>query len=183
VKKVAALLILTSALTSSALADPSPQIRRLMNEPVSMLDWGLDRMGQDLNQGMKDRLEHLGVTAASDDLPPMITVSYNYSRNLIEVELDIPFSATFKSTAKEMCHRVVNKLRDDLGSNSHLKPPVWPWVEHFVPNGYTSNKQQDEALHEALPKLVSLKSIVYDKDLKKATCTGMLTEEAVSFKE
>ena len=107
------LLALATLLPGYLLANPSPPIRRLMHEPVSMLDWGLYQLAQDLNEGMKVRMEKLQILG--DTSAALLSVRYNFERDLIEVWMMVPPDLAFKQEPKELCRQAVSGLRTDLG--------------------------------------------------------------------
>jgi hypothetical protein len=181
-KRTIALLAIIAVFPTYLVADPSPPIRRLMSEPVSMLDWGMELMNRDLNEGTRYRLERLGVVSQGDFDKSAVNVTYDYGRDTIQVFMLMPFSATFKPPAKEMCRMMIDAIRADLGYLPELKTPITTWTSYFIPNGYTSNEQKDKELSEAIPKRVSIKATVTKKP-NIVNCNGMLTEKTVSFEE
>lgn len=151
-----------------------------MREPMTMLDWGMYQMSEDLREGMKDRLDRLGVTAPPNTISS--SVRYDFARDLIEVWMLLLPTATFRQAPKELCRQTVNFLGTDLGfpAGQDVGPPIW--TSYFVPNGYTVNEKADKTLSQSLPKLVTIKVTLY-KEMKKTECTGLLTEKTVSFAE
>jgi hypothetical protein len=182
VKRIAALQLASLLLSINAFADPSPPIRHLMGEPVSMLDWGLDHLRTDLNEGTRKRLANLGVTLPSDSGRDAVTVTYDYARDVILIWMFMPIEATFPEPANEMCHKVIDALRHDLGYYQGEKKFPLDLGTYFVPNGFTTNARQDKTLSESLPKLVSIKATIY-KGKKPTQCAGMLMDKTVSFEE
>jgi hypothetical protein len=76
-------LVLFTLLSSSSNAEPSSTIRYLINEPMSMLDWGLYRIQLDLN-----RIRSLTPSPESES-PSDHEVRYDWDENRIEISANI----------------------------------------------------------------------------------------------
>jgi len=85
--------------TASLGAEPSPAVEYLMREPVSMLDWGLAKIEEDL-------FRKRGVLTRNDgnlfELEPAIRVTYAWEKNRIQIFLKLTMQADVKKTSRRM---------------------------------------------------------------------------------
>ena len=107
-----------------------------MNEPVSMLDWGLDHVGVMLTNIAEHHLKDFGVTMPAG--MAYVLVDYNYSTNQIIVSEPFGSDAKFAGPPKDTCKRVLNGIRQDLGyyPEESMKPLPF-WVDSFRHTGFT----------------------------------------------
>lgn len=101
-------LVLMMMLTSPSGAEPTPTVSRLMESPVSMLDWGLYR----LRDSVKEGLSH-GPTASSDLI---VHTSYEWDSNRIVLHVenhDHPLG--YDKDAKWWCTQLVKQTKSCLG--------------------------------------------------------------------
>jgi len=83
-------------LHSALRAEPSASIKFLMKEPVSMLDWGLDQIEEDLyrNRGL--------LTQNEENLfepEPVIRVVYAWEENRIQIKVGLILDSGVKKTS------------------------------------------------------------------------------------
>jgi hypothetical protein len=100
-----AFIIACAGATQFAQADPSPEVRALMNEPVSMFDWGLMELQRMTHDSVKSSASELGFLA--DQLS--VDVSYDFGRNEILIGVYPDFVP--RSQAKVDCRNLVNHVR------------------------------------------------------------------------
>jgi hypothetical protein len=90
-------------------AEPTPKIKALMDEPVSLFDWGIFQIAQQLSN-LKVAGEDVATSAA-----------YDWSTNMIKVVFaGSNFKATGKEEAKNTCKEIIVEVK------SHL------YIDHFT---------------------------------------------------
>ena len=168
----------------NALADPSQEIRRLMNEPVSMLDWGLEQMERQLQEALSDDgiRKYAGLPAD----PPGISLDYDRDTNRILVHAF--YVGEGQRAAKVICHKTVTFLRKQLDPRypngkergDHL------WLSNFLHSGSGDATRTTawKVLEKALPNLVMLEVVVPSADAgADVRCSAPLTGVMVSFEQ
>src|ERR1700680_3243944 len=114
--------------TSLAAADPSPGIQWLMNDKVSMLDYGLNRMQTALQQELpviykNGSLSNIDVsdTYSPDDNKINLTISALYVPNTLPDDKD-PITA---------CLRLIYVVKKQLATRPTTGPASSSWVIFF----------------------------------------------------
>ena len=98
---VGVILFLPLFCSQTVLSEPTPTIKYLMNEPVSMLDWGIYNMAQRL----RPLQEHKDVGDVS--------VDYVWKKNRILITAHYKYDARSKSEkeSKRRCEELVNSIK------------------------------------------------------------------------
>ena len=127
-----------------------------MREPVSMLDWGLAQIEQDL-------FHQRSVLTANDqnlfDPEPSIRVSYTWDENRIQISLKLTLRADVKKTSQRMAgirqhvEFVIAYLRGGL--------TMHPYDAFFRHKGFRS-KESPESLGEDLAAITEIHITVRD---------------------
>ena len=146
-------LVLLVALAHSqiVLAEPTPTIKYLMNETVTMLDWGLYKLNKDMSkepllEGMKPQSH--------------ISVNYNWEHDKIRIVGTPPFHR-FQSekAAQDWCKEFVNNIRTFFGvdpSTGEVRATSPTYIyTYFVHQGF-KKKNQPKNLGEDLDRLVEI---------------------------
>jgi hypothetical protein len=123
--KSALISTLVLALASISAADPSPSVRYLMKEPVTLFDWGIVRLYEYLD----GYTTHYLKTNAVQDI--YSTVSYDTSRNNILITIVVTREAQqaeeppgiVRSRCKEICRDITRALRREFltGRDRHVR--------------------------------------------------------------
>jgi hypothetical protein len=110
------LLLVFILIATSAFADPSPSIRHLMSEPLSMLEWGIYR------------IERRAALFAWDDLDIMkqfCDVQYDWDVNWLRLSCTIypRFQSLQKTPPKQVCGSIISQIRTHfgIGAAPHLE--------------------------------------------------------------
>jgi len=105
---LACLACMSLLFTATLGAEPSPAVEYLMREPVSMLDWGLAKIEEDLfrKRGVLTRNE-----GNLFELEPSIRVAYAWEKNRIQIFLNLTMRADVKKTPQ----RLENPVADAVG--------------------------------------------------------------------
>jgi len=99
------MLLLFAVLSVAVHAEPDSSVRYLTNEPVSLLEWGIYRLQNNLN------------TAPLDIPKQMLRVDYDWSKNQLLLHLAVypSFESLQKTPAKAVCESVVHKIKAHFG--------------------------------------------------------------------
>ena len=148
---------LASLLMASQLwADPSPAVQYLMREPVSMLDWGLAQIEEDLyrNRGL--------LTRNDGDLfepEPIIRVDYAWEENRIQIFLKLSMHANVKKTPQRMT--AVRQHVEFVTAYLRGGLTMRPYDAFFRHKGYRS-KESPENLADELVEITDIYITVRD---------------------
>ncbi|HHE74199.1 MAG TPA: hypothetical protein ENL37_03820 [Desulfobacteraceae bacterium] len=143
-------------LVASLAAEPSPAVEYLMREPVSMLDWGLAQIEEDLfrNRGV--------LTRHAEDLfepEPSIRVAYTWEENRIQIFLKLTMQAMVKKSPQRMAavrkhvEFVIAYLRGGL--------TMYPYDAFLRHKGFRS-KESPQNLDEDLVDITDIHITVCD---------------------
>jgi hypothetical protein len=184
--KIGRLLMRTWILTWAALwsivvnAEPSASVKYLMNQPVSAMDFGLYRLGQELSSDLGTNNGWSRVTA---------TASYDWNRNRIVVTmLSLAPNATTAATAKKYCRTVIDLARQDAGVSpvtGTVLPDTATVASLFLPDSFP-NTDQPENISDELLSIIEIRVTVRVIDVKVkniAQCEGKLLSADTLFKE
>ena len=143
-------------IVNPAAAEPSSSIEYLMREPVSMLDWGLAQIEQDL---FRKRQVLTGNKQNLFDPEPSIRVDYAWEENRIQIFLKLTLQAEVKKTSQRMTgirqhvEFVVTYLRGGL--------TMHPYDAFFRHKGFRS-KESPKNLDEDLVAITDIHITVRD---------------------
>jgi len=161
--KVGALILAFGLLTCISMvfivsvgAEPSPAVEYLMREPVSMLDWGLSQIEQDL---FRKREVLTGNKQNLFDPEPSIRVDYAWEENRIQIFLKLTLQADVKKTPQRMTgirqhvEFAIAYLRGGL--------TMYPYDAFFRHKGFRS-KESPKNLDEDLVAITDIHVTVRD---------------------
>jgi hypothetical protein len=146
-------------------AEPTPAIKYLMNEPVTMFDWGMYKLALYLNQDFRDRYQK-----KISSFAPRITVHYDANSNKIQISAVMLFKKfASEDEAKTYCTGVITYIRRLLvfkqGSAKSPVPPTAPLTtlgSYFGQYG-KHHKNKLENIEKELSKSTELVTMVMDK--------------------
>lgn len=123
--KTSLLLFLLLGLVPICKAEPSPAVKYLMNEPVTLFDWGIIRLYEYLD----DYAMHYMKTNSVQDT--YCTVRYDPSRNMILISLVVTREAqkesespeSVRADSREICKTITRTLRREFltDQDRHLR--------------------------------------------------------------
>jgi hypothetical protein len=161
--------------TSWAAADPSPGIQWLMNDKVSMLDYGLNRMQTALQQELptiykNGSLSNIDVsdTYSPDDNQINLTITALFAPNTNPDDKD-PVTA---------CLRLIYVVKDQLATRPTTGAGSSSWVVFFHHTGWTTANKEDDSLAKTLPSLLRI-SVKINSNSEPARCTAMYLDKSV----
>jgi len=159
----------------SAAADPSPGIQWLMNDKVSMLDYGLNQMQTALQQELpviykNGSLSNIDVsdTYSPDDNKINLTISALYVPNAVADDKD-PITA---------CLRLIYVVKKQLATRPTTGADSSSWVVFFHHSGWTTDNKEDDSLAKTLPSLLKI-SVKIDANSEHTRCTAMYLDKSV----
>ena len=179
--KIAGVILACAFASTIARADPSPEVRRLMNDPVSMLDWGLAELGRTTQEALHSRIQEL-------QFPPgqlYVGAAYDWAKN--EIQVTVTSSLIRRPQPKQDCRHSVDWIRENLAPRALNKDPNNPvilWADLFKHSGYTNSGKADADLGKHLSKLVVVYAFVFPATTGKLVkCSGPLLSESIGFEE
>ncbi len=183
VRKAANLgLIYLVASSEFVMAEPSPTVNYLINEPVSLFDRGMDRLAERMSESPVLDFPNLSLSTFVD---------YNLKQNRIEI-LGIPFNEAKDVTeGKIWCKQIIHSFRGWLGVEAESgssamyqgKSLIYRYYTH---HGYTKNgAPSEDEIGKALDEMTHLEARIR---LKKSndrvlSCQAALTNQKVLFSE
>ncbi|MHC1725361.1 MAG: hypothetical protein AB9866_04995 [Syntrophobacteraceae bacterium] len=165
--------VLNNSLESCA--DPSNNIKYLINEPVSLFEFGLYRLDS-----------HLEGCFTGVKLPEkiMVRVTYKWELNRIQVNL-IPGRFTkgniTKQEAENYCKEIIQIAKQCLGCEKDASGNIRPEVSELLISGFFSHKgfeklNEPKRIEKELINIIQINGIVYD-----ASCQSNLLDSKIYF--
>jgi hypothetical protein len=159
--------VLFLSLASLAGAEPSPSVRYLMNEPVTLFDWGIVR----LHEYLEEYTTHYLQTASVQDI--YATVSYDSRRNIILLSIVATRQArqqdespeSVRTSSKDVCRGVTQTLRKEFLADRDRSVRRSLGIYRFF--GHLGFRGKDEPLDafEEIERITVIKVSVYsDRD-------------------
>ena len=131
------------------LAEPSAPVRYLMDEPVSMLEWGMFRLSEALTNDKEPtyhcikqilKEHHLCIVA------PYVRVLYNWDSNRLQIGISIEEELRHpkpnsKEVQKEVCKLIIKELKEYFLVNFETGKPISllgeAWPDSFLESFFT----------------------------------------------
>lgn len=163
-------------------AEPTTNIKYLMNNFVSMLDWGAYRLEIALRD--IDTIKHKNA---------FLHVNYDQEKNrlIISVQDKVP-SSTTELEAKKWCREVIEEIKSYLGINYRTGKPFRYKMKnsdlylYFGHEGFVK-KSQPQDLYDELENITGIHVRTYikgkGKDIKGIICESPLRGTNVLFSE
>ena len=119
--------LILALFATAAVAEPGPVVKYLMEEPVSMWDWGMYRMEESLEEDVDRRWGDV------EDWMVIVSVNYTWKTNVLLVEeylrKDNPSGDPTLKKLRELCRNEIGQLRSNLGFanifGQLLDGPIW----------------------------------------------------------
>jgi hypothetical protein len=167
-------------------ADPSPVIRQLMNEPVSMLDWGLLRLETYLQDYVR-AARQIGPIAGSRPVA-LVQTSYDFDKNEIHIEFAFDSSDVYATSTQDACKQALTAIRHTLVMKRDDGTYLAYFYHFFLHNGFTTSEVSTKVVPIAeLLKLVRIDVSLFGRPPKDAhrqfECTGSLLGTSVQYQE
>lgn len=161
-------LILSGILICSAgtvQAGPDATSTYLMNESVSVLDFGIFKMEETLSKYF-----------ATNSPSVTVSASYLWDNNQIQITLLELAKRKTRNDAIEFCKTIVGSARASLGINTSTGKPIVEGLDpsrFFVHEGY-DNKRAPKSLVNDISRMIRIKGVVGLQDPVSASCEASL---------
>jgi hypothetical protein len=163
------------AVLNTSQAEPTANMQYLMNEPVSMMDWGLLNIDKSIesNGGLKK----YGNTITS----------YDWDKNRILIIVS-SIGASSKEQAKEWCRDIVSFIRGFLGVDEKNGKPVFKnnqsfLYRYFTHEGFKRNAEPKE-LGKELDNITTIQAtIFFDGSSTPVKCEAPLLGTSIMFED
>lgn len=140
------LLFFLVVFASHSYAEPSATFKYLMNEKMTMMDWGLFRLDKHLNNGLKS-LELINTIIKKTSI-----VYYDWDTNRITIRLVLHVKGWETENikpVKEFCKAATKDYRDLL--HTDVEPNLRRHVgikSYFLHNGWTDSTEPENLMKE-----------------------------------
>lgn len=171
-------------------AEPSKAVMFLVNEPLSMWDFGLHKLTKELSD------VYLFKKGMASKTKFFATAIYDADENRISIFAAPPLDASSNSLsaikadnagdARTTCKDMINSVRFDLGANNKSLAPVAggsSYVCSYFKHADFKNTHEPNNLCSELESMVVIKSLVYIKTGGVVQCNGQLLGERVFYSE
>ena len=175
------LLVVVVLCASATLAEPSRVVRYLMNDPVTMWDWGELKLEDALEDAfdIENPNDIMGHLLAEHEMYVRVSVDYNWKGNRLRllvimgsapwVESELP-----EESARFMCKEVVLRVRQKLGIERDGQPIRRTLSEDESPSSSLhlyfgrhfdmTNSDEPSSLAEELDAMTDLEAMVFYGD-------------------
>ena len=162
-------------------AEPSSSVRHLMNQPMSIFDWGLFRLQRDLQEDLKfDQTKEIR--------PSKAYVGYTSKANAIEIALFAYPKQNFvkEVPAKDICKNVANYVRRFLDADAPKHVRAYTGITKYFES--STFAMQHEKFMDDIETITRVKVNVGGSETDKpqtktlAECNGPLLGEVIIFK-
>jgi hypothetical protein len=172
-KKTLLTLATIAGLSQSAIAGPDATVKKFMNQHVSLLDWGMFHVQNDVERNLPSFYG-----------PMHTNVYYDFERNEIVINIynTQQQSSEDGSDEKQTCKAIVNAVRERAGVDSDTGQLVkWAGKESFFADKFTNNGFEFGNIQKELPTLD--KKFLIRVYYKEASCSGALVSRIVNHQE
>lgn len=180
-------LILLFVPAKIGMAEPTPTIQYLMNEPVSLLDLGILRLTLLLDE-MKPLFEVNDKYKKIFKYSILTGVDYDWGSNRIELEIHPIGECKSKQEAKDWCISVIKKIRFSLAIDSDSGKPLAKdglLDSFFTHNGFAA-KSEPANIKSELEKIILISigvPYIEKEKTKYLRCESPLLGTKVFFSE
>jgi hypothetical protein len=158
---------------SIANAEPDVVTKYLMDEPVSMMDFGIFRLDQRVREVMASDHNAIGAARYEWDKNKIILTGFSSDKGIKTIQ-----------DAQNKCKEMVNSLRFVLGVNADTGKSIFGTSsmidQYFSHKGYKT-AAEPKGFSENLVKLVDIQGIATTQDGEKLECHGPLMGTVIYF--
>ena len=166
--------ILVAGLIETTGAGPGPEVKYLMDEPVSLLDWGLFRLEQHFK-----------------NLPPkyqsmLVTADYVWNENRLMIAGTLRDDRLAQDQRQERCREAIDFLKTRLLVDPAEGQPIADHsvVGHFFSHRGFGRESEPDSLRPALDRITRFRvSVVQKKSASTCTCQSDLLSTEILFEE
>jgi hypothetical protein len=157
---------------SPTFADPDSPVKWLMNDPVSMFDWGIQSLDQDLSEHLIDRPESKWRRLWR------ITAEYDYLTDRLYIVSRMDFDNMSDEQFRAWCEATFSRLRALLRIDGNGVATAYD--EHFSHKGFQRADRPDD-LAERLSAITVLIARG-DEGRTAHICEAALSRESISYR-
>ena len=169
--------LLTAVLLSSNVkAEPTPTVMWLMNEPVSIFEWGLNKM--------KKRLDSLEISAETGVLSRR--VHYNWDDNTITIATIV--YPGIENVTKNACEEEWWTIAEAFGTTKDIESDEYVYkgvfrttYEAFFSHQDYTNKERPDNMVENLIDIMMVSVVYFTPALQLHECKGKLTTKELYY--
>ena len=156
-------------------ADPSPGIRWLQNEPVTLFDWGMRNMEESLKKASK-------VVQSTLEGTLMQATNYDFTKNSITLWIVISFPKQNYTSqdCKDALTNVHRWLLVQLGNETDEKKKAYVIVNNWFSHEGFKSSDRPKNLEKDIAELTTFKISANHKDGSGISCTIPLTGGPIS---
>lgn len=156
-------------------AEPTRRISYLMNEPMTLFDWGLQQLTAAMNS------VHL-----KDGPKLMIMTNYDWDKNRIKISAYSFENSMTRTNAKKWCRETINAVRSHLLINPKTGEPLLGdssvLARYFAHDGF-EKKNRPKGVGKELDDITEISGtfMLNSKSNKKVVCQGPLRSTKILF--
>lgn len=160
----------------SANTEPNTTTRYLMNEPLSMLDFGLYILEKSIERNLtKAEYEKI-----------FVFTNYDWNRNRIVIQVLINDSYNTENEGKEVCRSILNEIREQFAINHKTGKPRIEKIgstisSYFSHEGYTNNNEPKEFNLEIANITTIVVDVILTENSKVIHAEGELLSSKIMF--
>ena len=155
-------------------AEPTPAIKYLMQEPVSMLDWGLQRLENNLYRNSGILTKHDGNLFEPE---PVIRADYDWDKNRIQIFVKLTLDAKVKKTPPRMS--AVRSHIEFLVAYLRGTLTMMPYDAFFRHKGFRSKESPENLAGELVETTDILVSVRDNRQNILSSCKAPLSGQEI----
>ncbi len=172
-------LLMTLMLLATPLlciADPGATMRYLINKPITLLDWGLEKMNKGLDGLHVTDLGKIRVTVTlSEDKSHIIILGHSFRE------------ASDAQEARTWCKQTIIGIRSALGVNPDTGLPVMPTgtsVGNYFTHGAPAGKDEPKTLSHDLENMILAEGMyALMNSTKKVQCQAPILGTEITYRD
>ncbi len=163
-------LFLVIAFFISLNAAPSKAFKFLMNDPTTMLDFGIYKLEQSLDNNVSQLKVKYNI---------FHTVNYDWDNDQLEVIRTLTLINNKKNISTALCKKELKNFKQNFYYYDG-KTKIYYYLHNFRHNGFQKGKNEDQQLIENIPSRTVSKIILYTNGFKKnVSCKSVLTSDEI----
>jgi hypothetical protein len=162
-------------IVDTSMAEPTPNIKYLMNEPVSMLDWGIYRLDK--------YLANIHIDGARSIF---YWTDYDGEKNALYLNFTMEINGKSRDEAKKMGESLVSRVRHSLGVNPDTGKPyggnsrLYVYFSHNV----SEDNKEPKGIESELENITVIQLLIMaDEGTKGLKCQAPLLGTQIMFDE
>lgn len=169
-------------ITTNVYGEPSRTFRYLMDEPLTLFEWGLFKL-----EKYTDQIKFKELDLISNHS----NIRYDWDKNRLEIEFIVypKYKNLSKMPAKEICKKAISHVRESFGTQHKSDTRALLSVSRFFEHTGFTNKTRPKNLMEEVENSAKVQIKVYGNKTDKppykniASCEGSLMGKEILFLE